>query len=551
MLMTCGACGKEMELPFEVADGQRVKCPFCGERTVYRRPTRIEVPVGVIRESTKPRIGIRHPPEKTTSQNIKMEDKLRMAINPELAPPPMTPPSPPPTAPQGVVTAAEERVRMFEEMRQKNARTKMLRNFVESAMLLMLLAVLVGLALWWQSHKNKVAAEAARIEAEAEANRIRLAAERDSKMREQREKERLEREAARAKEREEQERIRQEQARRRQAEREERERAELELRTSKEQYHLYITALRENMFDMFVSSVTNGMDGSGGELCYLLPSTTQPIPLYHVVYETNGTKRVFKMYEDGKRDEEPFADFQDRISNLDYLVAKGGTVRFKSARKTPETGILSMAKEADPAETFFGGLAPVLKTLQPTYEELTFDIFFTPRGESKMIFVENVPFGCAWSFKSVRGAVEKAKSFMQNISSGSGSSSRRKFKRTVKLYNGAMIKKGVDGITYVPKSPPSVRYRETYTTTVPNCIYRSRSRTTRVENGYERWSVLYAEAQREDAEEAAYYDNERQRQSLKRDTARAAAEEKWNKAVDNILRDGTLSYKIRKAKVGK
>ena len=81
-----------------------------------------------------------------------------MAINPK-------PSKAPSSAPKGVITAAEERVRMFEEMRRKEARQKMVRNFAESVMLLMAVIVLVGCALWWQSHKNKVAAEAARIEA--------------------------------------------------------------------------------------------------------------------------------------------------------------------------------------------------------------------------------------------------------------------------------------------------------------------------------------------------------------------------------------------------
>ena len=84
---------------------------------------------------------------------------------------------------------------------------------------------------------------------------------------------------------------------------------------------------------------------------------------------------------------------------------------------------------------------------------------------------------------------------------------------------------------------------------LPNCIYRSRA--TRVDSSHERWSVLYADAQREDAEEAAYYEQERLKRAGMRDAARAAAEEKWHKKIDNIMRDGTLSYKIRKAKITK
>ena len=447
--------------------------------------------------------------------------------------------------PKGVVTAAEERVRMFDDMRRKEARQKMVRNFVESATLLLAFAVMVGLALWWQSHRNKVAAEAARIEAEAEADRIRLKEERDRLAREQREKDRQEREAERAREAERRKKAQEEAARRQREEREAQERVEREIRDNRERYHQYSMAFKENKFDLFTKAVTNNMEVSGGELCYLFPAATFPAPFYHVVCETNGIRRVFRIEMSGNKETIESEEFDKKIEGLEYLVVKGDTVFFKSLRKTPPTGLLNIAKESDPAETFFGALASTLKELKPTYDELTFDIFFTPQGSSKSIFVENLPFGCSWSRHSVREAIEKniplGGSFATSVSK------KKKFKRTVKLWAGALIKQGVDGITYVPRTPPSARIRMTYRSNLPNTIYKSSTRTYHDETA--RWQALYNQAIQEDAAEEAYYVQQQQAGERKRAVAQFANEDKWNKKVDKMLRDGTLSYRIKKAKV--
>ena len=545
MNVKCPHCGTE----YEAGKNQMyryTKCSVCGKGFVAGATTSLqagnsvaepppapppqeEAPPPGEEPRQRPKLALRKPPVEESMQDVLMEDKLRMAINVQ---PPVTK-----SAPGGAVSAAEERVRMYEAMRRKNARTKMLRNFVESAMLLMLLGALVGLSLWWMSHRNKVKAEEARISAEREAEMIRIAKERDKIDRERREKDRLEREAMLARERE-----------RRQKEQEAKEREERERRNNKELYNLCSMAIRENQFDLFVDSVTNDMCRTGGELCYLLPTPTTPPPLYHVTYETNGIRQVFRIDEKGNKDVVEAGEFDGMLKGVEYIVAKNGMVHFASTRKPPTTGLLPMAKEADPSETFFGALAPALMELKPTYDELTFDVFFTPRGSTKKIFVENLPFGCAWSQQNIRDAIDKATPRGSTGYFSAGSSRIKKFKRTVKVYGGSMIKQGLDGITYVPASPPPERYREVYSSTVPNCIYRSRT-TVRYDNSRERWSTLYARAQQEEADEAAYYERLREKRQSSISAAQSAEERKRQAKIDGILRNGTLSYRIRKAKV--
>lgn len=65
-----------MEVPDEILDGQHVRCPFCGEKTTYQRPKRIELPREVNRkgdvaesrssvtlqgEVAKPKLSVRRP----------------------------------------------------------------------------------------------------------------------------------------------------------------------------------------------------------------------------------------------------------------------------------------------------------------------------------------------------------------------------------------------------------------------------------------------------------------------------------------------------------
>ncbi|MBR2838609.1 MAG: hypothetical protein IKE55_07500 [Kiritimatiellae bacterium] len=558
MTVRCPHCGAEYDVEKKKMY-RYMKCGACGKGFVAGAATDLqqdgvsnappdESGGNVVEEHgsgipRKPKIGLRRPAAdsaKILDESILMEEKLRLTINPR-------PPQPPHPVPYGSISAAEERVRMYEEMRRKEARQKMARNFVDSLILLLCLGVVVGCCLWWRSHTNRVEKERIRLQAEAEANRIKQRTERDRVERERREKDRLEREAESLREAERKKKEQAELARRQQEECEAQERADKEVRSNKERYHLYMMALKENNFDMFVKSVTNDMDRVGGELCYLLPSATTQMPLFHVTYETNGVKRVFKLYEDGRKDEVEFEAFQDMIKDSEYLVAKGGTVHFRSTRKNPATGLLPMVNESDPAEAFFGSLSPILKILKPTYDELTFDVFFAPHGSGKTIFVENLPFGCAWSRRNVREAIENNTPMNSGKSYGVGSRAK-KFKRTVKIWNGTVIKQGADGITYVPSSPPPERYRTTFTSTLPNVIYRSRT-SVRYDNSLGRWQTLHHRALQEDAEEAAYYERLRQKSADCCAAAQAAEEQRWQKKVDGILSNGVLSYKIRKAKV--
>ena len=49
MNIKCGLCGKDIVVADELTEGQHVLCPYCGGKSEYRKPTRIELPTGAER----------------------------------------------------------------------------------------------------------------------------------------------------------------------------------------------------------------------------------------------------------------------------------------------------------------------------------------------------------------------------------------------------------------------------------------------------------------------------------------------------------------------
>lgn len=47
MTVKCGFCGKDIVVDDGLADGQQVHCPYCGEKSKIRKPTRVELPTGL------------------------------------------------------------------------------------------------------------------------------------------------------------------------------------------------------------------------------------------------------------------------------------------------------------------------------------------------------------------------------------------------------------------------------------------------------------------------------------------------------------------------
>lgn len=58
MIIRCGACGEDMEVQNNLPDGTYVRCPFCNEKTTYKKYSRIELPIKVAPKKEKQKVTI-------------------------------------------------------------------------------------------------------------------------------------------------------------------------------------------------------------------------------------------------------------------------------------------------------------------------------------------------------------------------------------------------------------------------------------------------------------------------------------------------------------
>ena len=511
MRAPCGNCGAYVELGTALREGREVLCPSCGAVIVPGRPSdRAEIP------------------------GLGRTEK----VVPQAARAPVPPPEPAPAIARASVRASvraaeeipdetagrtiEARLKEQDALKRRRARRDTTKKVLDILVLFGLLAAVLFGAKTYLDYRQRAreqeagekaaesqrALERERLKAEERAHtEERLAAERDA--------------------------LRKAKAR----EVEAREAKAAEERTTAETYKTFLYALRENEFDMFSAAVTGDWATVETELCYLLPVEGRDMKLYWVATRPDEAARVFRIDSSGGRDEIELPLFLKRLAGLDYLVAREGKVYYHASRSKPLTGKLDAQKPTDPAPVFFGGLAKTVATLAPAYDELSFDIVFVPKGSDKRIFCENVPFGCVPSATAVRQALVQAYPPPSGAALMAGA---EPFKRTVKFWNGSHIKTAPDGITYIPRKPPSQRSssRGSLLTDVKSL---SSSRSLASQDDASRWKSLQARALQEDASERAHNERELRRRET-------AAERAWREKLDKILREGQLYYRARKAK---
>lgn len=427
---------------------------------------------------------------------------------------------------------AEIRAKMYEQMKHRAFMRKLLKNVFEVAILLGTLASAGYLYKMWDSHlehKRVLAEEARAAEDARRAEELRLREEAKAAETARREAEMERARAEREKAAQEKKLVQQERE------------------SVREAYKIFTYALRENEFDMFGKSVTNNLEGSGAELCYLLPADGKELPLYWVRFPSGGAPDVRKISASGDSVPMEYGLFAARLANLSYLVAKDGKVYFRSTRRKPLWGRLGKAKGGNPADAFFAGLGETVSLLNPEYDDLVFDIVFADKKSGKQIVCESLEFGCEYSPENVRAAVEKAYP-PKNLGFYSiGEEKRSPFKRTVKIYNGSMIMRGLGDITYVPRHPPTSRTTRVSYGNLPGWSTVHRARTVS-ESDAARWSSLYQQALREEAEEKAYYENRRKEREAKINSRIAQAERSYGERIDRILDEGELMFHAKRKK---
>ena len=212
----------------------------------------------------------------------------------------------------------------------------------------------------------------------------------------------------------------------------------------------------------------------------------------------------------------------ERVSKTDYLMAHDGKMYFHSQRKNANVGEIAKDAPQDLIAAFFGAVADKAKLFDCDCGNVSFEIVFVSGQSKKVVVADVVDYGCQYSLEKVREAVQDA--FPFRARSRKMPASRQKFKRTVVIWDGAMIKRGIDGVTYVPRTPPPAAYYD-YGGHF-GCNYYGSKRVSRPFHG-KRWQ--HAEQTRD------------QWQSLMK---------AYMEKIDNIIKNGTLYFRTKLAKRG-
>ena len=520
MVIQCGACGKDIEVSGELMDGQHVLCPWCGEKTKYAKPSRIELPTGVRKRPI-----------------LEAKPALRVIREPKPTAQPVVDPNAKKT-----IYMAEEHARFYEEMKVKESRRKAL----EKISGLLGLAIVIGGA-WagyelWTRHKERK--EQVRLAQEAE--NLRLQKERNEELARQEAERRAQEEKARA-------RRAVEEAARAKREKERREQEAAQVRQVKELYWQAATTFADADLQFISALGTNALPGSvDGRFFYLIPSIEEDRE--RIVVCDSSARGVTNLYWLGKgAEKEQIGDitgFLARADKTDYLLAHEGKMYLHSKRPKIHVGEIDKENPSDLVEAFLGAVAGKAKQFDCECGNVSFEIVFVSEKPRKVIPVDVVEYGCQYSLEKVRDAVEDAFPFRSRGRKASASKGR--FKRTVVFWDGALIKRGIDGVTYVPRTPPPAAYHDYNDCSSSNLGGEWRvtrpfgtKRWRRAEQTRDHWQSLFDEAKRQDAEEQAFYQKRRDESLAKESSAAASEMAAYSEKIDNIIKRGMLYFRAR------
>lgn len=563
MEIRCRLCGQDMEIEGDLTDGQMVLCPHCGGKSEFHKPMRIELPTelsnrrAMSRVSTNANVSPAVTPETGVSttgekKNLKVIRNVKSPVD----------------APNQEFSRrlhmSEEHARFYEEMKDRDGRRKMREKMQGVLMLIML--VLCGVGVYWYVGNRKEKTYSTNVAALAGENRLetgRTGGERseskgkaatERRLDEERHREELRRQDAERQRVEREERQRQEERMR--AEREERQKEQERLRTEqarkeKEQFEsraLFRKAcscFEGGEFAFFHDLSSNSIPGSAeGEFFYLYDGSV-------VVCQsaTNGIRSVFRLDDWGKRMELDAGTFLGSLQGKDYLMAHENRVYFKSKRERTHMVQIPKTEVVDLRKKFFGDVMPEVERRRVNTNGLRFEIVFIPKDSQKIIVSDTVESDASrtlssdesYSLPRVRESIEDA--FPMRATKNTMSSQKKSFKRTVVFWDGDYIKKGADGVTYVPRQDPSSRsaMRDDLSARVPR----------RTSTMHEYWSSLYAKALDEDRAERQFNFKRGERKPITEKKPLSKAEQFYAAKIDRIYNEGTLWLRAQIEKPGK
>ena len=555
MLVACGNCERDMEVSGSLSDGSLVRCPFCGETSVFSKPSRIELPPETSAQRQMETVDTAEPKMVTGNSKKPLKfvapQKVVVSDNPDA---------------RRIMQRMEDHFRYLDELDDKVCRRKRLRKIVNCLVIVALMVSALGTYgyFWRKKEKERqdnlaYMAEKARLEAERAEQERQERMKREAEEKERRARllaERQRQEAERKAERQRQEAERKAERQRQETERKNRENEIVRLKAQYKE----ITALFRGgkfAFDKAISK-SNVPGKSIGEFYFLLPFLdNREIVICQSL--TNGIESVWRLDENGMKNLfGPSDTFLASLEGKDYLFAFGKNVYFHSKRKKPHIGKIDKRSCSNLSKEFFGDVAPEVMNFRLCPDTLQFEIVFVPKDSKKIVVSETVRCGEPYSLEKVRDAVEDAFP-MSQMRPLKKDKTKNRFKRTVVFWDGTHIKRGVDGITYVPRvAPPEstrANYGYAYGYGTPNVhgpgwndYYKWKSMVKdgrRAQHSREHWQSLYDEAVRQEEQEREYYEKRAASRERRMQEFASQAEREYSERIDRIIEEGTLYFRAK------
>lgn len=441
MIIKCGVCGNDMELPGDIADGQRVSCPFCGDKTIYSKPTRIEIPVGVSsagrrrrpeptqdpeslpHDERKPKLGIRRPKDSSSATDLNAQAIMKKMEDEE----------------HEKAVAAERAAMAMKKLRRE--------MIVRYSVIAAVVAVCAVAACFWFMKRHAERMEKAaeireRIRVEQEAEKLRDEQEKAERIRLE-EQRKAEREARRRQE-EDERRLKTEAAEKRRLEEDARRKSR---QMAVERYQDSKAKFRNAVLLPYRMLPKGSRPGAvEGVFDFAVPVANGDYELYEVASHTGSVLTATMLSARGEPVSVDYPVFEERVKCFGGIV-HNGQAAYLICPVDGGKGMPLPTSDFSPARMRTGGLHGTVASLFMATDRLFFEIRVELPGWKRPVFVKSVAYGDMVSIAEVESALRDA-------ASGSVSKPRthKAKRRTVELYDGDIIKRQM-GVTLVPRNP--------------------------------------------------------------------------------------------------
>ena len=436
MNIKCGLCGEDIVVADGLVNGQHVRCPYCGGKSEYQKPSRIELPAGGLTRG-----GGTAEKADAVASPLLSETKPRLSIiRPERSIPPSQ-------------SEPETPIRIPSPKALNPRRKSNEHPIYYSVAILVAGIAIAGIFMLNHSQRKEVMQQ--------------------EELSRQREFERKEIEEQRRMAREEQDRKRQDELRKeseeRQKAKEELERkraAELAAQKAKEEAS---RKRREALAGIVAQVGTVSFDywrncpkeirpqSVSAEKSYfcIIPKNKENADILKIVAAPEKEMSVGRYDEAGMLAPVPLDDFHAAIKQTAYLILSDDKGWICGVEKDKDgVPVTGNGSSINPAQEELGVLYDYLRMRSANVSNIDYDVYF---GDQKAFrkFVRHVRFGETVSAGDVKPLIREDLQEKADAKRAGKSSKKSAFKRTVVFGNVSMIKRQIVGPTVIPYVMPA------------------------------------------------------------------------------------------------